>query len=154
MWIGQRLELVLVMLDRLMVARLADLDCQEIVRDLALMHDDVGIDRFAEMVVGRDDGSVRKPHGAFAKPVVVAIDLPARKLLFDMHGEPVCQRAFAEITLQDEGFVRVEFAQGGDQSVELALHSPLRSNPSERKIQVAARAAYAGTSFCQNCTSI
>ncbi|MHC2562614.1 hypothetical protein ACVIVD_004608 [Bradyrhizobium liaoningense] len=38
------------------------------------MHDDIGVDRLAEMVVGRDDGAVRQVQRALAEPVVVAID--------------------------------------------------------------------------------
>ena len=54
---------------------------------------------------------MRQPQRALAEPVVVAIDLPARKLLFDMHRQPVRQRALAEILLEQEGLARVEFLQ-------------------------------------------
>ena len=42
MRIGQAAQLVLVVFRRLMVARLADLDRQQVVRNLALVHDDIG----------------------------------------------------------------------------------------------------------------
>ena len=83
MRIGQRLELVLVVFQGLVVAGLADLDREQIVRNLALVHDDVGIDRFAEMIVGRDDRPMRQSQRSLAEPVEIAIDVPARKLLFD-----------------------------------------------------------------------
>ena len=52
---------------------------------------------------------MRQPQGALAQPVVIAIDLPARKLLFQMHRQPVRQRALAEIVLQQPGLARVKF---------------------------------------------
>ena len=123
MRIGQGLELMLFVLDRLVVAGLADLDRHEVVGDVALMHDDVRIDRFAEMIVGRDDGSVRQPHRALTQPVVVAIDLPAGKLLFDVHRKPVRQRALAEVPLQEKGFACIKLAERGDQLVQFVLHA-------------------------------
>ena len=111
MRIGQRLQLVLVMFQRLMIASLPDLDREQIVGNLALVHDDIGIDRFAELIVGRDDRSVRQPQRAFAEPVVVAIDLPARELLLEMHRQPVRQRALAEILLEQEGFARIKLRE-------------------------------------------
>ena len=58
--IGQRPQLVLIVLQRRVIARLADLDTEQIVRDLTLMHHDIGIDRLAQMVVGRNDGAMRQ----------------------------------------------------------------------------------------------
>jgi two-component sensor histidine kinase len=55
MWIGQSLKLVLIVLKRLMIACLPHLDRQQAVGNFPLVYDDVGIDRFAEMVVGRRD---------------------------------------------------------------------------------------------------
>ena len=111
MRIGQRLQLVLVVFQRLVIAGLADLDREQIVRNLALVHDDIGIDRFAEMIVGRDDRPMRQPQRSLAEPVEIAIDVPARKLLFAMHRQPVRQRALTEILLQQEGFTGIEFLQ-------------------------------------------
>ena len=82
-----------------MIGCLAHFDREEIVGDLALVYDDVGIDRFREMVVGRDDRAARQPQCPLAQPVIIAIDLPSRKLLFQMHRQPMRQRALAEITL-------------------------------------------------------
>jgi len=61
------------------------------------MHDDVGIDGFSQMIVGRDDRAARQAERPLAEPVVVAIDLPARKMLLDVDREAVGQRALAEI---------------------------------------------------------
>ena len=122
MRIGQRPQLVPVMFRRLMVARLPDFDREQVVGNLALVHDDIGIDRFSEMIVGRDDRSMRKPQRALAQPVVIAIDLPARKLLFEMHRQPVRQRALAEILLEQEGLARVEFRSARYNLVQLGLH--------------------------------
>ncbi|MGY4598387.1 hypothetical protein ACVWXL_006133 [Bradyrhizobium sp. GM22.5] len=38
----------------------------KIVRDLALMHHDVRVDRLAQMIVGRDDGAVRQMQRTLA----------------------------------------------------------------------------------------
>jgi hypothetical protein len=113
---------LLVVFRRLVVGRLPDLDREQIIGDIALVHNDVRIDRLAEMVVGRDDRSMREPQGARAKPVVIAIDLPARKLLFQMHRQPVRQRALAEIVRKQECVVRIKFLQRDDDFVQLGLH--------------------------------
>ena len=63
------------------------------------------------MVVGRDDRPVRQPQRALAEPVVFAIDLPAGKLLFEMHRQPVGQRALAGVLVEQEGFVRIELVK-------------------------------------------
>ena len=105
MRIGQRLQLVLIVFDRLMVGILPNFDRHQIVGDFPLVHDDIWIDGFAEMIVGRDDGAMGKPQRALAQPVVVAIDLPARKLLFDVHRQPVGQRALAEVLFQHIGLM-------------------------------------------------
>ena len=63
------------------------------------------------MVVGGDDRAVRQPQRAVAEPVVVAIDLPARELLFEMHRQPVRQRALADILFEQEGFARIKFVE-------------------------------------------
>src|SRR5665647_2348428 len=122
MRVGQRPQLVPVVLRRLMVAGFAHFDREQIVGDLALVHDDVGIDRFCQMVVGRDDRAMRQPQGPLAQPVVVAIDLPSRKLRFQMHRQPMRQRAFAEVMLQEPGLVRVKFLKRRDDLVEFGLH--------------------------------
>ena len=80
MRIGQRAQLVPVMFRRLMVARLADFDREQVFRNGAAVHDDIGINRLREMIVGRDDRSLRKPQRSLAEPVVVAVDVPAREL--------------------------------------------------------------------------
>ena len=111
MRVGQRLQLVLVMFQRLVVAGLPDLDREQVVRNLALVHDDVGINRFAEMIVGRDNRAMRQPQRSLAEPVIIAIDFPARKLLFAMHREPVRQRALTEILFQQEDLMRIKLLQ-------------------------------------------
>ncbi len=55
MRIGQRHQLVLVVLQRLVIARLSDLDREQVVRNGALVHDDIRKDRLA-----RDDRRSRR----------------------------------------------------------------------------------------------
>ena len=47
MRVGQRPQLVLIMLRRLMVTRLPDFDGEQVIGDVALVHDDIGINGFA-----------------------------------------------------------------------------------------------------------
>src|SRR5258708_3221377 len=138
MRVGQRPQLVLVVLERLVIAGLAYLEGDKVVGDRALVHHDVGVNRFSEMIVGRDDGAVRQPQRAIAEPVVVAVDFPARELFFDMDGEPVRQRALAEILFEQKGLARVEFMECGDDLVEFGLHD----------------ASTSGDGRCYICTSI
>ena len=102
MRVGERAQLVLVMRERLMVGGLPDLDGEQVLRDLAPMNDDVGIDRLGEVIVGRDDGAVGQLQRPLAKPVIVAIDVPAGKLPLEMHREAMGERALAEILLEQE----------------------------------------------------
>ena len=51
---------------------------------------------------------MRQPQRPLAEPVVVAIDLPAGKLMFEMHRQPVRQRALTDVLVEQEGFVRVK----------------------------------------------
>ena len=122
MRIGQRPQLVLVMLRRLVIGGLPDLDREQVIGNLALVHDDIWINRFSEMIVGGDDGSLRKPQRALAQPVVIAIDLPSRKLLLEMHRQAVGERALAEILFQQMGLARVEFVKRAHNLVQLGLH--------------------------------
>src|SRR5216683_1952590 len=101
MRIGQRPQLVLVMLRRL-------------------------------MIVGGDDGSLRKPKRALPQPVVIAIDVPSRKLLFEVHRQAVGERALAEILFQQMGLARVEFMKGAYNLVQLGLHVASDNIPSLR----------------------
>src|SRR5882724_870217 len=140
MRIGQRPQLVLVMFQRLVIGSFPDLDREQIVRNLALVHHDVGIDRFSEVIVGRDDRAMRQPQRTLAEPVEIAIDLPARKLLFAMHRQPVRQRPLTEVLVEQEGFARIKFLQGRDDLVQFGLH--LASDPTRAEAR-----AY-------NCTSI
>src|ERR1700738_3964343 len=122
MRIGQRPQLVLVMLRRLMIGRLPDFDREQVIGNLPLMHDDVRINRFSEMIVGGDDRSLRKPQRALPQPVVVAIDVPSRKLLFEVHRQAVGERALAEILFQQMGLARVEVMKRSYNLVQLGLH--------------------------------
>ncbi len=122
MRIGHRAELVPVMFRRLMIGCLANLDGEEIVGNLALVHHDIGINRFSELIIGGDNRSVRQPQRPLAQPVVIAIDLPARELLFEMHRQPVRQRALAEILRKQEGLARIEFAERAQNLVQRGLH--------------------------------
>jgi hypothetical protein len=74
------------------------------------------------MIIGGNDGAMRQPQRAFAKPVIVAIDVPARKLPFDMHREPVRQRALAEIAREQDAFMCEQLLQRGDDPVQLGVH--------------------------------
>jgi hypothetical protein len=80
------------------------------------------------MIVGRDDRAMREPQRAFAEPVVIAIDLPTRELLFKMHGQPVCQRTLSKVLLEQEGFARIKLPKCGYDLVELGLHLASDSN--------------------------
>ena len=122
MRIGQRPQLVLVVLRRLMVGCFPDFDRQQIVGDRALVHHDIGIDRFRQMIVSRNDRSMRQPQRALAEPVIVAIDLPAGKLSFDLHRKPMRQGDLAEILFENIALAGVEFLQGGHDLVQLGLH--------------------------------
>jgi hypothetical protein len=122
MRVGQRPQLVLVMFRRLLIACFPDFDREQVIGDLALVNDDVGINRFCEVIVGRDDRSMRKPQRPLAQPVVIAIDAPSRKLLFQMHRQPVSQRALSKIPFEQKGFVRIELAKRGNHLVQLGLH--------------------------------
>ena len=86
MRVGQGPQLVQVVFERLVIAGLADFQRDEIGGDRAPMHDDIGINRFSEVIVGGDDGAVRQPQRAVAEPVVVAVDVPALELAFFMVG--------------------------------------------------------------------
>src|SRR5271165_324858 len=77
---------------------------------------------------------MRQAQRAFAEPVILAIDLPARILLLEIHREPMRQRALAEVLFQQKGLLRIELLQRGDELVQFGLHpasdpSPLRSIP-------------------------
>src|SRR5260221_30206 len=122
MRIGQRAQLVLVVLRGLIITRLPDFDREQIVGNLALVHDDIGINRFSEVIVGRDDGSMRQPQRPLAQPVVVAIDAPASELLFQLHRQPVRQRALSEILLKQEGLARIKLGERSYNLVQLGLH--------------------------------
>ena len=74
------------------------------------------------MIVGRDDRAAREPQRALAQPVVIAIDLPAGKMLLHMHRQPVRDRALAKILFEQQRFVRIEFPKRGYDLVELGLH--------------------------------
>ncbi len=130
MRIGQRAQLVLVMFRRLMIGFLPDFDGEQVVGNLALVHDDIGIDRFCEMIVGRDHSSMRQPQRPLPQPVVVAIDAPARKLLFQMHRQPVGQRALSKILLKQVGLVRIKLAKRTYNLVQLGLHLSSDNIPS------------------------
>ena len=65
---------------------------------------------------------MRQSERAIAEPVVVAVDRPARELLFEMHRQPMRQGALAEIPFEQESFARVEFMKPGNHSVQLGLH--------------------------------
>ena len=65
---------------------------------------------------------MRQPQRAIAEPVVFAIDLPARELLFEMHRQPVRQRALAGLLVEQKGLVRVELVKCGDDLVQFGLH--------------------------------
>ena len=106
MRIGKRHQLVLVVLDRLVVRGLAELDRHEIVRNLALMHDDVGKYRLCHVIVGREDRAAWQPQRAFTEPIVLAIDVPARKLPFEMNRQTMRQRALAAILVEQKGLAR------------------------------------------------
>ena len=90
--------------------------------DGALVHDDVGVDRLAEMVVGRDDRAVRQFQGAGTEPVEFAIDVEIAKLPLQLDGKPVRQRALAEIVREQERLAGVELLQRGDDLVQLGVH--------------------------------
>src|SRR5229473_1260993 len=123
MRVGQPAQLVMVVFRRLMIARLPDFDGEQIVRNGATVHHDIGINRFSEVVVGRDNRSMREPQRPLPQPVVIAVDLPAAdELLFEMHRQPVRQRALAEILLQQMGFARVEFPECRDHPAQFRLH--------------------------------
>src|SRR3974390_1872174 len=111
MRIGERRQLVLVVLDRLVVRGLAELDRHEIVRNLALVHDDVGKYRFCQVIVGRDDRAARQPQRAFTEPIVLTIDVPARKLPFEMNRQTMRQRALAAILVEQKGLAREKLGQ-------------------------------------------
>src|SRR6476620_8908296 len=105
-----------------MIGRFPRLDREQVIGNGALVHHDVGIDGFGEMIVGRDDRPVRQPQRAVAEPVVFAVDLPARELLFEMHSKPVRQRAFPGFLFEQKGFMRVELVKCGDDLVQHGLH--------------------------------
>ena len=86
------------------------------------MHDDIGIDRLAEMIVGRDDRTVRQLQRPHAETIEIAIDLKIRKLPFQVQREPVRQRTLAEIVLEQERLARVKLLQCGDDLVQLGVH--------------------------------
>src|SRR5258708_9555963 len=75
---------------------------------------------------------MRQPQRPLAQPVVIAIDVPSRKLPFEMHRQPVRQRALAEIFLEQEGLARVEFAERSYNLVQLGLHPASDNIPSLR----------------------
>ncbi|WP_338319994.1 hypothetical protein, partial [Bradyrhizobium ottawaense] len=64
---------------------------------------------------------VRQMQRALAEPVVIAVDRPAGELLLQMHGEPVGDRALADVLLEQEALVGVEVPQRRDRSAALAL---------------------------------
>ena len=135
MRIGQRAQLVLVMFRRLMIARLPDLDGEQIIGNVALVHDDIGVNRFSEVIVGRDDRSLRQPQRSLPQPVVIAIDFPSRKLLFDIHCQPVRQRALSEVLLKQVGLACVEFLQRIHNLVQLGLHAASVKNILSRRVR-------------------
>ena len=60
---------------------------------------------------------MRQPQRPLAQPVVIAIDVPSRKLLFDMHRQPVGQRALAEILFEQLALARIEIPERADDLV-------------------------------------
>src|SRR3954454_16642621 len=122
MRVGQGAQLVPVVLRRLVVTGFADLDREQVRRYFALMHDNVGVNRLSQMIVCRDDGAVGQPQRPLAEPVVVAIDLPPRKLVFQMDGQPVRQRALAQIMLEQEALAAIKLGERRHDFVQLRLH--------------------------------
>ncbi len=112
MRICQHLQLLPVVFRRLMIARLAHFDRYQVVGDFALVHDDIGIDRFSKLIVSGDNRSMRQPQPSLAEPVVVAIDLPARKLLFELHRQPMGQRALDMLKIDRPTLDWVALAKG------------------------------------------
>ena len=47
------------------------------------------------------------------------------KLLFELHRQPVGQRALACVLVEQEGFARVELVKCADDLVQLGLHDAL-----------------------------
>src|SRR4051794_21660116 len=69
MWIGESSQLVPVVLERLMVAGLPDLDRQQIFGHAAAMHHDIGVDRLSEFIVGGDNARLRQPPDPLPEPI-------------------------------------------------------------------------------------
>src|SRR5205823_2685017 len=86
MRIGQAAQLVMIVFHRLVVDGLAHLDREQVFRNRAVVHDDVGKYRLAQFIVGGNDRSVWQFQQTLAEPVVLAVDLPAVELPFQMHG--------------------------------------------------------------------
>src|SRR5215212_12214342 len=74
------------------------------------------------MIVGRDDGAMRQPQRALAEPVVIAIDLPPGEMIFQMHRQPMRQRALAEIVLKQITFAPIKPGKRRHDLVQLGLH--------------------------------
>src|SRR3954469_23617018 len=122
MRVRQGAQLVPIVLRRLVVTGLADFDREQVRRYFALMHDNVGVNRLSQMIVCRDDGAVGQPQRPLAKPVVVAIDLPPRKLVFQMHSQPVRQRALAQIMVEQEALAAIKLGERRHDFVQFRLH--------------------------------
>src|SRR5205823_7453965 len=84
--------------------------------------------RLAQFIVGGNDRSVWQFQQTLAESVVVAVDLPAVELPFDVHRHPVRQRTLAEILLQQIGLVLIEFPDRVDDLVQRRLH-PISLEP-------------------------
>lgn len=122
MRIGHGTKLVPVMLEGKVIGPLPGFDRQQVLRNGPAMDHNIGIYRFADIVVGRDDRSLRQQQPALADPIIVAIDVPSIELGFEMDRKAMRQGTLANIFLKQKRLARVEHIKRADNLIQFGSY--------------------------------